>query len=875
MDIERRSRKIKRLASKLEKEFCLSNHVYARYYRRTNEKFEHEDSFERWLGDEEREYLMRIFPKQEDMRLVERFMDRSPENIINASELPGTYRYGVALRDFDGTILGVAVFLGFNETRVDAPANTLTTTEEDMMSTIRFFTVLFETENAMENENDSIRGTLDSMQFESERNEILLREKSALSEILSKLESESEYTEVAGEVLEIALNQLGFDEAALLGLDSTGEKIVVLAEKAVSEVFLLSDKYYGRLKDEVPFFNGRPYTISSGTDLPDRFKKIFVQFNMKSGAFFPLMIHGEPNMYVSFAAFSEKNLTQSDIRFMKTVTEVLQSILTRRITTNSLTSSYMTLDAILENAGCGMQVVDVENQQVLYSNTLFKEMFLNPKDKEQIQEILLSRDENQEKRSRFHVTGTDKWFDVVFSQIKWVDGRNTRLCTLYDISLLRQYQEKIEHQANTDYLTGLANRKRFELDINAEIRRSIRTGQNGAVILIGLDDFNNINDSLGHAFGDELLKTVAESLEKIAGNAAKVYRLGGDEFVLLLSSSAGREMDVILHKIKEAFSSRWVVDETECYCTASVGVTYYPVEGDEGMALFARADMALREAKRQGKNQVSYFNAAQKEHSKERLEMEMALREAVDRGCVEFEVYYQPLVDVSKENHPCCGAEALIRWKSSKLKRVVMPNEFIPVAEHLGLILKLGYHVMLEAARKCKRWNDFGHPEYKVNVNLSVSQLLQGNIVDTVDEVLNVSGINPANLTLEVTESLAIYDLENMTRVLRELHELGVRVALDDFGTGYSSLSYLKYLPLDVIKIDKCFVDEIGNNNFSGAFIDTVSKLASALNANVVVEGVERKDQAEVITTMDVDMIQGYLYDKPLPHDEFVKKYVE
>jgi EAL domain-containing protein (putative c-di-GMP-specific phosphodiesterase class I) len=255
--------------------------------------------------------------------------------------------------------------------------------------------------------------------------------------------------------------------------------------------------------------------------------------------------------------------------------------------------------------------------------------------------------------------------------------------------------------------------------------------------------------------------------------------------------------------------------------------------------------------------------------------MEMALREAVDRWCVEFEIYYQPLVDVSKENHPCCGAEALIRWKSSKLKRIVMPNEFIPVAEHLGLILKLGYHVMLEAARKCKRWNDFGHPEYKVNVNLSVSQLLQGNIVDTVDEVLNVSGINPANLTLEVTESLAIYDLENMTRVLRELHELGVRVALDDFGTGYSSLSYLKYLSLDVIKIDKCFVDEIGNNNFSGAFIDTVSKLASALNANVVVEGVERKDQAEVITTIDVDMIQGYLYDKPLPHDEFVKKYVE
>jgi len=206
---------------------------------------------------------------------------------------------------------------------------------------------------------------------------------------------------------------------------------------------------------------------------------------------------------------------------------------------------------------------------------------------------------------------------------------------------------------------------------------------------------------------------------------------------------------------------------------------------------------------------------------------------------------------------------------------MVMPTEFIPIAEQLGLILPIGEHVLREACATCKHWNDFGHPEYKINVNLSVSQLLQDNIVLTVKKALDDSGLDPNNLTLEVTESLAIYDLSNMTELLTKLRDLGVRVALDDFGTGYSSLSYLRFLPLDVIKIDKCFVDDLGEDQFSDAFIKTVSRLADAMKANVVVEGVERIEQANALADMNIDMIQGYLYDKPLPRDMFENKYVE
>ncbi|MCR4782687.1 MAG: EAL domain-containing protein [Lachnospiraceae bacterium] len=859
----------------MEKEFCRSNHVYIRYFKRDNDKYTREMTFEEWMSEAEKKYLENVFSPYDDLGLVERFMDSSPESIINKSTGDGAFSYGVCLRNPSGKIVGVAVFHGITEARVDAPKEIMTTNEEDLMSSISFFSILYETESLMENENESIRGALDEVQSESDKTSLLLKEKMAFSDILSKLESEGEFTEVAKSILGIAMKQLGFDEAALVGLDANGTKANIISECVSADVFSLSDKYHNLLKEDVPFFNGRRYTISTSNDLPEKFLHFFKTMNIKAGAFYPLYIREDASMYVQFISFTDRVIEHSEIKFMAEVTSVLQSILTRRITTNSLTSSYVTLEEILENAGCGMQVVDVEERRILYSNSIFKEMILNPKDKSEIEEILLTREDVVDQKTRFHATGTDKWYDITFSHIKWVDGRMVRLCTLYDISLLRQYQEKIEHQANTDYLTGLANRKRFELDLSLNIRRATRTGQNGAIILIGLDDFNNINDSLGHTFGDEMLRTVAETLEKIAASSATVYRIGGDEFVLLLSLSNSREMDAILHKIKEAFSSRWNVMDTECYCTASVGIAYYPIENDKSMAVFARADVALRDAKKHGKNQVSYFNASQKEASEERLSMEMALREAVDLGCNEFEVYYQPLVDISKEGYPCCGAEALVRWQSKKLGRMVMPNEFIPVAEHLGLILRIGSYVMLEAAKKCRHWNDFGHPEYKVNVNLSVSQLLQGNIVDTVEEVLSISGVNPKNLTLEVTESLAIYDIEKMTSILKDLHELGVRVALDDFGTGYSSLSYLKFLPLDVIKIDKCFVDQIGDNGFSNAFIDTVSKLANTINANVVVEGVEKKEQASVLSGMDIDMIQGYLYDKPLPQAEFEKKYVE
>ena len=332
-------------------------------------------------------------------------------------------------------------------------------------------------------------------------------------------------------------------------------------------------------------------------------------------------------------------------------------------------------------------------------------------------------------------------------------------------------------------------------------------------------------------------------------------------------------MEQIIKKICHIFSQPWQMEEKSYYCTMSMGVVTVPKDGIDPVLLLQRADIALHTAKSLGKNRVEYYTNEQHNSAVERLDMEKCLREAVERGCGEFEVYYQPLIDVTKPDKPCCGAEALVRWNSPTMG-FVMPTQFIPLAEYLGLINEIGRHVLVEACKRCKYWNDFGHPEYKVNVNLSVVQLMRRDIIDTIRDTLETTQIMPHNLTLEVTEGLAVNDMILMQEVLGAIKDMGVRVALDDFGTGYSSLNHIRSMPIDVIKIDRCFVQDIGEDLFSDAFVKSVSQLAEALHMNICVEGVEEERQCDVLGEMNVDMIQGYLFDKPLSAEDFEQKYL-
>ena len=350
--------------------------------------------------------------------------------------------------------------------------------------------------------------------------------------------------------------------------------------------------------------------------------------------------------------------------------------------------------------------------------------------------------------------------------------------------------------------------------------------------------------------------------------------MGGDEFVIIVPPKSYHLLDRIVSDIRMMFSRPWMLKDAEYYCTMSMGVCVYPKDGDNVADLIKKADIAMYEAKTTGKNRVARFSDKLSSVSSRRLDMEKNMRDATVNACSEFAVFFQPIMDVQKEGSPCVGAEALVRWNSAALG-FISPADFIPLAEYLGLITPIGTYVLREACYACRRWNENGRPEYKVNVNLSVVQLLQNDIVDVVKRALTDSGLAPENLTLEVTESLAINDMERMQKILNAIRALGVRIALDDFGTGYSSLKHIREIPLDVIKVDQIFVKDLTKDEYSQSFIKMVAELAAAIDVNVCVEGIETREQFEVLEGMKVQMVQGYFFDKPMPQEAFEEKYVK
>ena len=454
-----------------------------------------------------------------------------------------------------------------------------------------------------------------------------------------------------------------------------------------------------------------------------------------------------------------------------------------------------------------------------------------------------------------------------------MDGRKVSLCTIYDITDKKVYQKKIESQANNDFLTGLFNRMRCEQDLDRFIRLAELNGTEGALLYIDLDDFKHINDGLGHQYGDVLLKAISHSLQKIEGVENTCYRMGGDEFIVIIPDNAAGRLEAVTKAVQSIFSQPWFLKGEDYYCTMSMGIACFPTDASSVQELIRKADMALFSAKKEGKNRIEFYNDKDAVFAHRRLDMEKNMRKATLDECKEFEVYYQPIVDITKPGDPCCGAEALVRWNSSEMG-FVSPVDFIPLAEYLGLINPIGDFVLREAAKRCRYWNEMGHPEYKVNVNLSVVQLLQNDIVKKVKTVLDETRVNPQNLTLEVTESLAINDIDRMKTILAQIKSLGVRVALDDFGTGYSSLNHIRELPIDIIKIDRCFIEHIADDDFSDAFVKMVSELAATLGLYICTEGVEATEQYELVKSMHIKYIQGYYFGKPMRIEEFESKYL-
>ncbi len=437
----------------------------------------------------------------------------------------------------------------------------------------------------------------------------------------------------------------------------------------------------------------------------------------------------------------------------------------------------------------------------------------------------------------------------------------------HDITDYKRKVEQINHLAYHDALTGLPNRHLFHDRLIQSLAHAHLHQESLAILFIDMDRFKNVNDSLGHNIGDELLKKIARRLEECIREGDTLARLGGDEFIVLLPTVFLQQVERIARRILEEMKAPFIIDGFELFISASIGVSMYPNDGIDQDTLIKNADTAMYQAKELGKNTYQFYTLAMSTQSFAKLEMESYLRKAIERN--ELVVYYQPQIDLM--NQQLIGMEALVRWKHPKLG-MVSPGKFIPLAEETGLIVPVGEWVLRTACKQAKQWHDQGIWPLKMSVNMSVRQFQQQNIVALVAAVLEDTKISPSSLELEITESI-LQNIDMIMPQLEKLKKLGVQISIDDFGTGYSSLNYLKNFPVDTLKIDQSFIRDIYCDPRNATIVMTIIAMAQTLQMNVIAEGVETEEQLRFLIQQQCDGAQGYYFSPPIPAEEIWTRF--
>lgn len=704
-----------------------------------------------------------------------------------------------------------------------------------------------------------------------------LRRSEAMTEIVQLLDLDEAIDVVLTKVLSLAGEYLNLSSAHVYKVSSPEATTMdVVAEWCAPGIVTEFDRYRDVRKFSF-LSSDKILSISSGSGVGDpRWLEEMSNLGIQAMVVVPILIGKQIVMYAAFnESRTERYWSIDEIKFLSDATKIMQSINMRRIQNNNIAASFESLQAVLDNVGACVYVRELASGKLKFINRMLRQYFITELKEDKLQEIFEKHipSKSESGRVELEYEAKERHYELFYSHLNWMNESPSLLCVIHDITEKKKYQKQIEQLAYTDFLTGLYNRMCCERDLAKLVDSAVANKNKGALLYLDLDDFKHINDGLGHQYGDILLQAIAHSFTRVRGVQDNCYRMGGDEFVIIIPPDEFSEVDRIVEDIKAIFNRPWFLKDADYYCTMSMGVVTFPDEGTQVQDLIKKSDITMYEAKKGGKNKVAIYSGDMDSQSSKRLDMEKHMRDGAHNNYEEFLVYYQPVVDIQLDGAPCVGAEALIRWNSPDLG-FISPGEFIPLAEYLGLIIPIGTHVLRKACETCKHWNDSGHPKYKVNVNLSVVQLVQPDIVDIVKKAIDDTGIDPHNLTLEVTESLAINDMEKMKEVLSSIRSLGCRIALDDFGTGYSSLNHIRELPIDVIKVDQSFVRELANDDYSQGFVRYISDLATMIGKQICVEGIETVEQYEVLQGMQVRMIQGFYFDRPLPEDQFEEKYV-
>ncbi len=533
--------------------------------------------------------------------------------------------------------------------------------------------------------------------------------------------------------------------------------------------------------------------------------------------------------------------------------------------------------SVIDKIGIGIFVVD-EDYRIRYMNDSMKSWFGDQTNKicyssianidEPCSYCKLSDVIQDGKKVIYEPTITNgQSFDIVATSIKNSDGTISKMEVIRNITEKKRAQEKLIkqqeellYQAYHDALTGLPNRVLLYDRLAQGIEKVKRDDTKLALLFIDLDRFKEINDSLGHDIGDEVLKIVTARLNQVTRDEDSLARLGGDEFTILMQNlNDGQDASILAQKILKVLSEPIKVEDNELYISSSIGISLCPEDGDKAKDLLKYADSAMYRAKDEGRNNFQFYSSDMTKIAFERVVMEASLREALKRE--EFVVYYQPQINATKDI--LIGMEALVRWKHPSLG-IVSPDKFIPLAESTGLIVELDRFVMKSAISQVAKWYKDGLNPGILALNLSVKQLQQKDFLDFLKAIMKKYDYKSEFLELEVTESQIMENPKEAVKILNEIQDLGIELAIDDFGTGYSSLAYLKKLPIDKLKIDHSFVKELPFDDEDVAITRAVIALAKSLNLKIIAEGVETKKQRDFILENGCENIQGYYYSKPL-----------
>jgi len=611
-------------------------------------------------------------------------------------------------------------------------------------------------------------------------------------------------------------------------------------------------------------------TLLSRLQRDGRARDIEVRFHKKSGDVMICHVSAEPLVFEGVACLlsTTQDITQrrTDEAQMRLGSKVFESTADAIVVTDAD-------DRVLTVNAAFSRITGISADEML--GRIFGESAFRPTDPEQFaarREVRLRQGHVTGEVFRHRKDGSELPLWITASNVVDESGRIVNSVRVYtDISELKATQRQLEALASKDALTGLPNRLYFKDQLERLLAQSQRDPQQFALLFIDLDNFKKINDSLGHAAGDDVLQQTARRLRECVRESDTVARIGGDEFTIIVPQlKSARGPEVVAAQVLEALAAPFSVAGHEHFLNASIGIALYPADGESADALLRNADTAMYRAKEGGRGCYVYFEERMNVAARARVNLERELRRAIEQG--EFRLCYQPKLDLRTGR--IAGAEALLRWHSPE-RGLRLPMEFIPLAEETGLIVPIGEWVLREACHQYAAWCGEGIALPHIAVNVSARQFKQKAFVETLGSIVRAAGIAPHCLELEITETLLIDSISGVEETLHALTGMGIALSLDDFGTGYSSLAYLRRFPLTTVKIERSFVSDLGTSEGAGAIATAIIAMAHALGKQVVAEGVETNKQAALLTRMKCDHIQGYHYSRPLTPSEFARFYTD